>query len=159
MYKETVTPTNPIGEKAMKAKVFKKLSIAAKHAPNGMLFRLTVGGETLYIAGPVSSINEVALLQAKEPKDDGEFRERSDKEPWVKSWAIVGSITARHLSRLGNGNWAHADPRWGGKDVFAGDTEQCNHLKDESLRATAHQDKDCDPARESRAMCDRARVR
>lgn len=72
-------------------KVFKTLKAAAKHAEDGMLLRVSVGAKEIYIAGPICSVNEVALLFKPEGK---------------QSWSYEGHITMRHLNRLHNGNQA-----------------------------------------------------
>lgn len=80
-------------------KTFKTLKAAAKHAQEGVLLRVNVGAQELYIAGPIVSINEVVLLKQSRPEGG--------------SWSQIGHVTMRHLNRLGNANYAERTAQCG----------------------------------------------
>ena len=73
-------------------KTFKKLSTATTYAEGQPIVRVTHRGESVYVVG-IGSTSEMAVLT---PTDRG-------------SYGVAGHVTARHLDRLGNANWAKAE--------------------------------------------------
>lgn len=86
-------------------KILRTAGAAVRHAGARPYLRVTIGHETVYLVGDLTSGDSIELVSPPQP-----LKGSQTTPPRV----IVAQATFGHLERLGNANHAQSDPTWNG---------------------------------------------